>query len=71
MPFPVSRKTDPIGPIRQPVASTTRSSAKFGQGAFATVYLARDLRHDRYVVFKILNADQNPDAKRPLVDWWP
>jgi serine/threonine-protein kinase len=53
--------TDPIGPIRAAVAGRYEIQREIGQGAFATVYLARDLRHDRYVAFKILNADPNSE----------
>ena len=49
--------TDPIGPIRAALAGRYEIERKIGEGAFATVYLARDLRHDRLVVFKVLNAD--------------
>ena len=59
---PVSHMTDPIGPIRQAVAGRYEIQREIGQGAFATVYLARDLRHDRYVAFKILNADPNSET---------
>ena len=54
--------TDPIGPIRQAVAGRYAIEREIGQGAFATVYLARDLRHDRYVAFKILNADPTSET---------
>jgi serine/threonine-protein kinase len=49
--------TDPIGPIRAAIAGRYEIEREIGQGAFATVYLARDLRHDRLVAFKVLNAD--------------
>lgn len=49
--------TDPIGPIRAAVAGRYEIDREIGQGAFATVFLARDLRHDRLVAFKVLNAD--------------
>ena len=58
----VIRMTDPIGPIRQAVAGRYEIQREVGQGAFATVYLARDLRHDRFVAFKILNADPNSET---------
>jgi hypothetical protein len=34
---------------------------EIGQGAFATVYLARDLKHERKVALKVLNADPASD----------
>ncbi|MEA2764185.1 MAG: eukaryotic-like serine/threonine-protein kinase [Gemmatimonadaceae bacterium] len=49
--------TDPIGPIRAALAGRYEIEREIGQGAFATVYLARDLRHDRLVAFKVLKAD--------------
>jgi len=60
--LPVRRMTDPIGPIRQAIAGRYEIEREIGQGAFATVYLARDLRHDRYVAFKILNADPSSET---------
>jgi serine/threonine protein kinase len=53
--------TDPIGPLRAAVAGHYEIQREIGQGAFATVYLARDLRHDRSVAFKVQNAD--PDSE--------
>jgi serine/threonine protein kinase len=49
--------TDPLGPIRLALAGRYEIEREIGQGAFARVYLARDLRHDRLVAFKVLNAD--------------
>ena len=49
--------TDPIGPIRSALAGRYEIEREIGKGAFARVYLARDLRHDRLVAFKVLNAD--------------
>jgi len=54
--------SDPIGPIRQAVAGRYDIEREIGQGAFASVYLARDLRHDRYVAFKVLNADPSSET---------
>jgi serine/threonine protein kinase len=51
------RMTDPIGPIRAAIAGRYEIEREIGQGAFATVYLARDLRHDRLVAFKVLTAN--------------
>ena len=53
--------TDPIAPIRAEVAGRYEILEEIGHGAFATVYLARDLRHDREVAFKVLNA--NPSSE--------
>ena len=49
--------TDPIGPLRAALAGRYEFERKIGQGAFATVYLARDARHERRVAVKVLNAD--------------
>jgi serine/threonine-protein kinase len=55
-------QNDPIAPIRAAVTGRYEILREIGQGAFATVYLARDLRHDRYVAFKILNADPSSET---------
>lgn len=49
--------TDPTGRIRSAIADRYEIIREIGQGAFAVVYLARDLRHDRTVAVKVLNAD--------------
>ena len=48
---------DPIGPLRAALAGRYEIGREIGQGAFATVYLANDARHDRQVALKVLNAD--------------
>jgi serine/threonine protein kinase len=53
--------TDPIGPIRAALAGRYEIEREIGEGAFARVYLARDLRHDRLVAFKVLNADPSSE----------
>jgi tetratricopeptide (TPR) repeat protein/tRNA A-37 threonylcarbamoyl transferase component Bud32 len=55
------RAPDPLAPVRAAVAGRYEIDREIGQGAFATVYLARDLRHERRVAFKVLNAD--PDSE--------
>jgi serine/threonine protein kinase len=50
--------TDPIGPIRSALAGRYEIEREIGKGAFARVYLARDLRHDRLVAFKVSLDDQ-------------
>jgi serine/threonine-protein kinase len=59
---PIDYLTDPIGPIKKAVAGRYEIQREIGQGAFATVYLARDLRHDREVAFKVLNADPSSET---------
>src|SRR3954468_13143962 len=48
---------DPIAPLRAALAGRYEIEREIGQGAFATVFLARDARHDRRVAVKVLNAD--------------
>ena len=48
--------------MRPPSRGLTRSRARIGQGAFATVYLARDTRHERSVALKVLNADPTSET---------
>jgi len=57
-----SLQSDAIAPIRAAVAGRYELRREIGQGAFATVYLARDLRHDRDVAFKVLNADPSSET---------
>ena len=54
--------TDAISPLRAAVAGHYEIQREIGQGAFATVYLAHDLRHDRSVAFKVLNADPSSET---------
>jgi serine/threonine protein kinase/Flp pilus assembly protein TadD len=53
---------DPIGPLRVALAGRYEIGREIGQGAFATVYLANDARHDRQVAVKVLNADPASDT---------
>src|SRR6266550_6074363 len=48
---------DTLAPLRAALAGRYEIEREIGQGAFATVYLARDARHDRRVALKVLNAD--------------
>ncbi|HKR08456.1 MAG TPA: protein kinase [Gemmatimonadaceae bacterium] len=50
-------QSDLIAPIRAAIAGRYEILRELGHGAFATVYLANDLRHDRHVAIKVLNAD--------------
>jgi eukaryotic-like serine/threonine-protein kinase len=53
---------DPIAPLRAALAGRYEIEREIGQGAFATVFLARDARHDRRVAVKVLNADPSSDT---------
>ena len=53
---------DPLAPLRAALAGRFEIQREIGQGAFATVYLARDLRHERRVALKVLNADPTSEA---------
>jgi eukaryotic-like serine/threonine-protein kinase len=43
--------------LKAAVADRFVIEREFGAGGMATVYLARDLRHDRPVALKVLDAD--------------
>ncbi len=45
---------DPIAPLRSALSGRYDIEREIGQGGFATVYLARDLKHDRAVAIKVL-----------------
>jgi eukaryotic-like serine/threonine-protein kinase len=53
---------DPIAPLRAALRGHYEIEREIGQGAFATVYLARDLKHERKVALKVLNADPTSDT---------
>ena len=48
---------DSIAPLRAALRGKYEIEREIGQGAFARVYLARDLKHERRVAIKILVAD--------------
>ena len=54
--------TDPIAPLREALKTRYEIEREIGQGAFATVYLARDLKHERRVALKVLNADPTSET---------
>jgi serine/threonine-protein kinase len=54
--------SDPIAPLRAALKGRYEIQRQIGQGAFATVYLARDMRHERSVALKVLNADASSEA---------
>jgi serine/threonine protein kinase/tetratricopeptide (TPR) repeat protein len=53
---------DPIAPLRLALRGHYEIEREIGQGAFATVYRARDLKHERKVAIKVLNADPSSDT---------
>jgi serine/threonine-protein kinase len=57
---PVER--DNLAALRAALAGRYEIGREIGQGAFATVYLARDSRHERQVALKVLNADPSSES---------
>src|SRR5437762_3644305 len=53
---------DPIAPLRAALRGHYDIEREIGQGAFATVYLARDLKHERKVAVKVLHADPSSET---------
>jgi tetratricopeptide (TPR) repeat protein len=53
---------DPIASLRAALRGHYEFERELGQGAFATVYLARDLKHERKVAIKVLHADPNSET---------
>ncbi|MGH7580252.1 MAG: serine/threonine-protein kinase [Gemmatimonadales bacterium] len=49
--------SDPFASIRQALQDRYAVERELGRGGMATVYLARDLRHDRPVALKVLHAE--------------
>lgn len=54
--------SDPIQPLREALHGRYEIERQIGQGAYATVFLARDLRHERKVALKVLNADPTSET---------
>jgi eukaryotic-like serine/threonine-protein kinase len=59
---PYERPLDPIAPLRVALSGRYEIEREIGQGAFATVYLALDLKHERKVAIKVLNADPTSET---------
>jgi serine/threonine protein kinase/tetratricopeptide (TPR) repeat protein len=53
---------DPIASLRAALRGHYDIEREIGQGAFATVYLARDLKHERKVAIKVLHADPSSET---------
>jgi len=49
--------TDPIAPLAAALAERYAVEREIGAGGMATVYLARDLKHDRHVAMKVLRPE--------------
>ncbi|HKR09278.1 MAG TPA: serine/threonine-protein kinase [Gemmatimonadaceae bacterium] len=58
---PLAPPPDPIASLRAALRGHYEFERELGQGAFATVYLARDLKHERKVAIKVLHADPNSE----------
>ncbi|HJQ11178.1 MAG TPA: protein kinase [Gemmatimonadaceae bacterium] len=58
---PLSPPPDPIASLRTALRGHYEFESELGQGAYATVYLARDLKHERKVAIKVLHADPNSE----------
>jgi serine/threonine protein kinase/tetratricopeptide (TPR) repeat protein len=48
---------DPLGQLQLVIGPAYPIERELGRGGMATVYLARDLRHDRHVALKVLRPD--------------
>jgi len=53
---------DNLAALRAALTGRYEIGREIGQGAFATVYLARDTRHERQVALKVLNADPGSES---------
>jgi hypothetical protein len=53
---------DPLAALRVALQGRYEIGRLIGQGAYATVYLARDLKHERQVALKVLNADPTSET---------
>src|SRR6478752_3815285 len=61
-PLDLGPPADPIAPLREALRGHYDIEREIGQGAFATVYLARDLKHERKVALKVLHADPSSET---------
>jgi eukaryotic-like serine/threonine-protein kinase len=52
-----STMTDPVAALREGLRDRYAFERELGRGGMATVYLARDLRHDRPVALKVLHPE--------------
>src|SRR4026209_1845849 len=61
-PYTMGPPLDPIASLRAALRGHYDIEREIGQGAFATVYLARDLKHERKVAIKVLHADPSSET---------
>ena len=61
-PLTIGPPLDPIASLRLALRGHYDIEREIGQGAFATVYLARDLKHERKVAVKVLHADPTSET---------
>ena len=54
---PSPRLTDPLARLQAALAGRYTIERELGRGGMATVYLARDLKHDRPVALKVLRPE--------------
>src|SRR5204863_8513736 len=59
---PLAPPLDPIAPLRAALRGHYDIEREIGQGASAPVYLARELKHERKVALKVLNADPTSET---------
>ena len=52
-----TRMTDPVTTLGEGLTGRYTIEREIGRGGMATVYLARDLRHDRHVALKVLDPE--------------
>ena len=57
MPTVGGRVTDTLERLKTALADRYAIERELGQGGMATVYLARDLKHDRLVAIKVLRPE--------------
>ncbi|HEY4734932.1 MAG TPA: serine/threonine-protein kinase [Gemmatimonadaceae bacterium] len=59
---PLAPPPDSIASLRTALRGHYEFERELGQGAFATVYLAQDLKHERKVAVKVLHADPTSET---------
>ncbi|HSR42835.1 MAG TPA: hypothetical protein VLL48_11700, partial [Longimicrobiales bacterium] len=52
-----AERSDHIGHLKSALADRYAVERELGEGGMATVYLARDLKHERHVAIKVLRPE--------------